>query len=67
VKLAGVLGLYLGFAGWTAVVAGTAGAFVLGGLWGVVLLATGRGTAKTAIPFGPFMLAGAWGALLLVP
>ncbi|WP_026553803.1 prepilin peptidase [Arthrobacter sp. 35W] len=67
VKLAVVLGLLLGFSGWAAVLAGTAGAFLLGGVWGLVLLATGRGTVKTQIPFGPFMIAAAWAALLLVP
>ena len=65
VKLAGVLGLYLGFAGWSHAVAGTVAAFVLGGLWGLGLILSRRGTARTAIPFGPFMLAGACLALLL--
>ncbi|MSR98259.1 prepilin peptidase [Arthrobacter sp. BL-252-APC-1A] len=58
VKLAGVLGLYLGFAGWSHVLAGAAAGFVLGGLWGLGLVLTGKGTGKTRIPFGPFMLAG---------
>lgn len=67
VKLAGVLGMYLGFLGWGHVVAGAAAGFVLGGLWGVALIASGRGTAKTHIPFGPFMLSGAAAALVLLP
>ncbi|WP_427016677.1 prepilin peptidase [Pseudarthrobacter sp. P1] len=67
VKLSAVLGLYLGFAGWPAVLAGTVGAFLLGGVWGLVLLATRRGNGETQIAFGPFMIAAAWGALLLVP
>ncbi|MET4058981.1 leader peptidase (prepilin peptidase)/N-methyltransferase [Arthrobacter sp. UYP6] len=65
VKLAGVLGLYLGFAGWPYVLAGTFAAFLLGGLWGVWLILSRRGTTKTAIAFGPFMLAGAALALAL--
>ncbi|MET3810790.1 A24 family peptidase [Arthrobacter sp. UYEF3] len=65
VKLAGVLGLYLGFLGWGHVVAGTFAAFLLGGLWSVALLVTRRGTLKSDIPFGPFMLAGAAAAMLL--
>ncbi|MCC9195562.1 A24 family peptidase [Arthrobacter sp. zg-Y820] len=65
VKLAGVLGLYLGFAGWPYVLAGTVAGFVLGGLWGVWLILSRRGTAKTAIAFGPFMLAGAALAMAL--
>lgn len=65
VKLAGVLGLYLGFLGWRYVLAGTVAAFLLGGLWGLGLILSRRGTAKTAIAFGPFMLAGAGLAMAL--
>lgn len=67
VKLAGVLGLYLGYLGWSHVVFGAAAGFVAGGLWGMALLASGRGTAKTAIPFGPAMLAGAAAVMALAP
>ncbi|GGS74897.1 prepilin peptidase [Planobispora rosea] len=63
VKLAGLLGLYLGWLGWSAVLIGTFAAFLLGGVAGVALLATGRAGRKTAIPFGPAMLAGALLAL----
>ena len=66
VKLAGVLGLYLGFLSWQHVLLGAAAGFVVGGVWGLVLIASRRGTAKTAIPFGPAMLAGTWATLLLV-
>jgi leader peptidase (prepilin peptidase)/N-methyltransferase len=59
VKLAGVLGLYLGWVGWGAVLVGAFGAFLLGGVVSVGLIATGRATRKSGIPFGPFMLAGA--------
>lgn len=59
VKLAGVLGLHLGFASWSAVAVGTFSAFLLGGLVGVALIALKRAGRRTAIPFGPFMLAGA--------
>jgi len=65
VKLAGVLGMYLGFLGWAHVFAGTFAAFLFGGLWGLALLVTRRGTLKSDIPFGPFMLAGATAAMLL--
>ncbi|MGO4491799.1 prepilin peptidase [Arthrobacter sp. 2YAF22_2] len=65
VKLAGVLGLYLGFLGWGHVFAGTFAAFLFGGLWSLALLVTRRGTMKSDIPFGPFMLAGAAAAMLL--
>lgn len=59
VKLAGLLGLYLGFVGWSFLLWGTFAAFLLGGVWGVLLIVSRRGTAKSAIPFGPFMIVGA--------
>lgn len=65
VKLAGVLGMYLGYLGWGHLFAGTFLAFLLGGLWSLALLAARRGTLKSSIPFGPFMLAGAAAAMLL--
>ena len=60
VKLAGLLGLVLGWVGWSALAIGTLAGFVLGGLWGIGLLTTRRADRRTAIPFGPWMLAGAW-------
>lgn len=65
VKLAGVLGMYLGYLGWGHLFAGTFLAFLLGGLWSIVLLAARRGTLKSSIPFGPFMLAGTAAAMLI--
>lgn len=65
VKLAGVLGLYLGYLSWEHLLWGTAAAFLLGGVFGLALIVLRRGTGKTAIPFGPFMLAGAALAFLL--
>jgi leader peptidase (prepilin peptidase)/N-methyltransferase len=59
VKLAGVLGLFLGWLGWPDVLVGTFAGFLLGGFVGVALLATRRAGRKSAIPFGPYMLAGA--------
>jgi leader peptidase (prepilin peptidase)/N-methyltransferase len=60
VKLAGVLGLYLGWLGWNSVLIGAFAAFLIGGLVGAVLLVAGRAGRKTALPFGPYMLAGAF-------
>jgi leader peptidase (prepilin peptidase)/N-methyltransferase len=60
VKLAGVLGAFLGFSGWAALAVGAFGAFLLGGLLSVVLLATRVVSRKSGIPFGPWMIAGAW-------
>ncbi|WP_269938208.1 prepilin peptidase [Arthrobacter sp. HY1533] len=64
VKLAFVLGLYLGFIGWSAVFWGTVLAFLFGAVWGLALIVTRKGTGKTQIPFGPFMLAGALVAMV---
>ena len=63
VKLAGLLGLFLGWVSWGSVVVGTFGAFLLGGIAGVALIVARRAGRKSAIPFGPFMLAGAFVAL----
>lgn len=60
VKLAGVLGLYLGYLGWAPLVAGALGAFLLGGLFGIAVLIVRRGRRGTGIPFGPWMFAGTW-------
>lgn len=65
VKLAPTVALPLGWYGWSTVVGGTFAAFGLGALVGLALLATGRASRKTPIPFGPFMLLGAATALLL--
>lgn len=64
VKLAGVLGIYLGWCGWGALAVGSFAAFVLGGLFGIALIALRRAARKTAIPFGPWMIAGAWMGIL---
>ena len=60
VKLAGVLGLYLGWLGWGAVAVGAFAAFALGGCYAIVLLLLRRADRKSGIPFGPWMLLGAW-------
>lgn len=67
VKLAGVLGLYMAWLGWGAWAVGAFAGFLLGGLVGVLLLATGRAGRKSAVPFGPFMLVGALIAILAGP
>ncbi|MCU1525670.1 MAG: prepilin peptidase [Microbacteriaceae bacterium] len=60
VKLAGVIGLYLGWSGWGALVVGALAAFLLGGIYSVVLLVLKRANRRSGIPFGPWMLAGGW-------
>jgi len=60
VKLAGALGLYLGYVGWGALVVGFFSAFLLGGIAGIVLIIARRINRRGGIPFGPWLLAGAW-------
>ena len=59
VKLAGLIGAYLAWAGWGALAVGAFAAFFLGGVYSVTLLATGRASRKSGVPFGPWMLLGA--------
>jgi leader peptidase (prepilin peptidase) / N-methyltransferase len=70
VKLAALLGLYLGWVGWHAVVIGAAGGFVVQALVALSLLATRRIGLRGELPFGPAMLLGAavaigWSGTLL--
>jgi len=65
VKLAAVLGLALGYLGWTSVLVGSVAAFLVGGLVALVALAARRVTLQGSIPFGPSMLAGAFLGVLL--
>lgn len=67
VKLAGVLGMYLGWLGWGAWAVGTFLGFALGGVFGIGLILVKKGGRKTAVPFGPFMLLGVLIAVLVGP
>jgi leader peptidase (prepilin peptidase) / N-methyltransferase len=60
VKLAPLLGLYLGWLGWSSVAVGAFAGFLLGGLVGVALMAFKLAGRKSRVPFGPYMLAGAF-------
>ena len=69
VKLAGVLGLALGWLGWGELVVGGFLGFLLGALIGGGLMLARKAGRKSKIPFGPFMLLGAllaivWGGQL---
>ncbi|WP_323504592.1 A24 family peptidase [Cryobacterium sp. RTC2.1] len=64
VKLAGLIGLFLGYLGWGELVIGSFAAFLLGGLYALGLVVTRRANRKSGIPFGPWMLAGAWVGIL---
>lgn len=63
VKLAGLLGLYLGWLGWGELVLGAAAAFLIGGVHAAILLLARRANRRTRIPFGPAMIAGSWVAI----
>ena len=65
VKLSGLLGLHLGYLGWEQVAVGTFAGFLLGGVLAIGLLAAGRASRATQIPFGPALLAGALLAVLV--
>lgn len=60
VKLAGLIGIYLGWLGWGTFAVGAFAAFLLGGVFGLLLIIFRRAGRRTAIPFGPWMLVGAW-------
>lgn len=63
VRLAGVLGMALGYLGWGEVLVGMYAGLLLGGLIGG-LLAVVKIVDRKRYPFGPFMLAGAYVGLL---
>jgi leader peptidase (prepilin peptidase)/N-methyltransferase len=65
VKLAGVLGAWLGFLDLGHVFLGLFLGFLLGSVGGILLLATGLRTRKDHIPFAPFLAAGAVLAILV--
>lgn len=59
VKLSGLLGVFLGWLGWRAVLLGTLSAFVLFALLALALLAARRTSLGADLPFGPAMMLGA--------
>ena len=66
VKLAGVLGLVLGYLGWPYVLAGAALPHLVNGPVVLVLLVVGRVRRGTALPLGPALLAGALLAVVAI-
>lgn len=58
VRLAPLLGAYLGWLNPGMVPVGLFFGFLLGAVVGVAIVALGRGGRRTAIPFGPFLAAG---------
>ncbi|MGJ9403230.1 prepilin peptidase [Arthrobacter sp. KK5.5] len=65
VKLAGILGMYLGFLTWEHLLLATLATFVVGGVFGLAMIAVRRATRKSSIPFGPFMILGTAAALVV--
>jgi leader peptidase (prepilin peptidase) / N-methyltransferase len=57
VKLSGVLGLYLGWFGASALLIGLFGGYLLAAIAAIGLLLAGRATRRSLLPFGPFLLA----------
>lgn len=64
VKLAGAFGFFLAWLGWDALAVGTLAGFLLGGVFGVILLVLRRAGRTTRVPFGPWLIAGAWIGIL---
>jgi leader peptidase (prepilin peptidase)/N-methyltransferase len=64
VKLAGALGLFLGYLGVEQLLIGFTAAFLLGGVVGIALIVLKRSSRASRIPFGPWMLAGTWVGVL---
>ncbi|MFI1169164.1 prepilin peptidase [Streptomyces sp. NPDC020801] len=64
VKLSLALGAILGWYGWAILLIGTFAGYLLGAVYGAILLITRRAGRQTTIPFGPFLLGGALLGLL---
>ncbi|MEZ0107265.1 leader peptidase (prepilin peptidase)/N-methyltransferase [Catenulispora sp. EB89] len=63
-KLAAVLGLFLGYLGWSDLVLGFFAGTFAAAVFAVVMLRTGRMDRKSALTYGPFLLLGALIAVL---
>lgn len=65
VKLAGVLGLVLGWLGWLPLLIGIYAGFLIGGLVALVLVLGRRVGWRSSVAYGPPMIAGAFVGILL--
>lgn len=59
VKVAGLIGLLLGWLGWSTLIVGACAGFVLAAAASAVLIAARRLSRRSRISFGPFLLGGA--------
>ena len=65
VRLAALLGLFLGFHSWQVLASGLLATALLGGIPAIVLLALGKGR-KTLLPYGPPLILGTWLAIAIM-
>lgn len=65
VKLAGLLGMALGWFGLNPWLIGTFAGFFIGAVVSIIALSMGKVTRSTTVPFGPAMLAGAGVGILV--
>lgn len=65
VKLAGLLGMLLGWLSWTHVMQGTLATFLLGGVIAAALMVLRRKGARDEFAYGPPMIIGAVGAIVV--
>lgn len=63
--VASLIGLFHGWIGWYAVLLGALLAFAAGAIVALAMMAIGRVTANSRLPFGRFILAGAIAAILI--
>jgi leader peptidase (prepilin peptidase)/N-methyltransferase len=64
VKLAGLIGLVLGWLGWRELAIGALSGPALGAAVALVLVAARRGKGRNTLPFAPFLVVGALVAIL---
>lgn len=67
VKLGFFLGMFLAYLSWGTLIVGGVGAFLLGGLVGLLLILLRIKSRKDKIPFGPYLVAGAYLAMAFAP
>ena len=64
VGLGGLLGLYLGWLSYEAILVGLFASFLVGGFFAVALLVTGKANRNTHFAYGPFLIVGTLIAVL---
>jgi leader peptidase (prepilin peptidase)/N-methyltransferase len=64
VGLGGLLGLYLGWVSYEAILVGLIASFFVGGVWALVLVISRKANRHTHFAFGPFLIVGTLVAVL---